>query len=91
MTIGDVRPEEINEDHLSSNEATPPIQANDQDKKMNKTRIKINIKMRAMIKGELCKMKRRMIKRSQDHHHLLTQEFDKPFNVITPLTTYLVT
>jgi hypothetical protein len=33
MTIGDVRPKEINEDHPSSNEATPPIQANDQDKK----------------------------------------------------------
>jgi hypothetical protein len=59
-------------------------------KKMNKARIKIKIKMRAMMKGELCKMKRKMIKRSRDHHHLLTQEFNKSFNVITLLTTYVV-
>jgi hypothetical protein len=56
-------------------------------KKMNKTRIKIKIKMWAMIQ-ELCKMMRKMIKKSQDYHHLLTQEFDQPFNVINPLTTF---
>jgi hypothetical protein len=59
-------------------------------KKMNKTKVKIKIKIRAMIKRELCKKMREMIKRSQDHHHHLTQEFDKLCNVITPSTTYLV-
>jgi hypothetical protein len=31
MTIGDARPQEINEDHPSSNEVALPTQANDQD------------------------------------------------------------
>jgi hypothetical protein len=31
MTIGDVGPQEVNEDQLSSNEAPPPTQVNDQD------------------------------------------------------------
>jgi hypothetical protein len=31
MTIGDVRPQEANEDQPSSNEATPPTQEDDQD------------------------------------------------------------
>jgi hypothetical protein len=56
---------------------------------MNQTWIKINTKMWAMTKGELGKMKMRMIKRSKDHHHLLTQEFDKPFSMTIPSTTFL--
>jgi hypothetical protein len=35
MTIGDVRPQETNEDQPSSNEATPPIQQDDQDQEMD--------------------------------------------------------
>jgi hypothetical protein len=35
-------------------------------------------------------MNMRMIKKSQDYHHLLTQELDKPFNVIIRSTTFLV-
>jgi hypothetical protein len=31
MAIGDVRPQEINKDQLSSNEAAPPTQEHDQD------------------------------------------------------------
>jgi hypothetical protein len=31
VVIGDVRPQEINEDHPSSNEVAPPTQANNQD------------------------------------------------------------
>jgi hypothetical protein len=33
MTIGDMRPQEVNKDQLSSNEVAPPTQANDQDQK----------------------------------------------------------
>jgi transcription antitermination factor NusA-like protein len=62
-------------------------------KKMNKIRmvIKIKIKIWAMVKGELSKMKIGIIKKSQDHHHLLTQELDKPFNVTIRSTIFLVT
>jgi hypothetical protein len=31
MAIGDMRPQEVNKDQPSSNEAAPPTQANDQD------------------------------------------------------------
>jgi hypothetical protein len=31
MTIGNVRPQEVNKDQPSSNEAAPPTQTNDQD------------------------------------------------------------
>jgi hypothetical protein len=31
MAIGDVRPQEVNKDQPSSNEAAPPTQANDQN------------------------------------------------------------
>jgi hypothetical protein len=31
MAIGDVRPQEVNDDQPSSNEAAPPTQENDQD------------------------------------------------------------
>jgi hypothetical protein len=60
-------------------------------KKINKMMIMIKIKIWIMIKGELSKMKIRMIKKSQDHHYLLTQELDKPFNVTIWSTTFLVT
>jgi hypothetical protein len=40
-------------------------------KKVTKMKIMIKIMMWAMIKGELNKIKIRMIKKSQDHHHLL--------------------
>jgi hypothetical protein len=59
-------------------------------KKMNKMKIMFNFKRRAMIKGELSKMNMRMIKKSQDHHHLLIQELDKPFNVTIQSITFLV-
>jgi hypothetical protein len=57
-------------------------------KKMIKIK-KVN-KMKMMIKGELSKMKMRMIKKSQDHHHSLIQELDKLFNVTILSTTFLV-
>jgi hypothetical protein len=60
-------------------------------KKMNKIRMVIKIKIWAMVKGELSKMKIGIIKKSQDHHHLLTQELDKPFNVTIRSTIFLVT
>jgi hypothetical protein len=43
-----------------------------------------------MVKGGLGKVKRMMIKKSQDHHHLLTQEFDILLNMIIPSTIFLV-
>jgi hypothetical protein len=60
-------------------------------KKMNKMKMMVKIKTWAMIKGELSKIKMRMNKRSQNHHHLLTQELDKPFNVTIQSIIFLVT
>jgi hypothetical protein len=40
-------------------------------KKVNKMKMMIKIKTWAMIKEELSKMKMKMIKRSQNHHHSL--------------------
>jgi hypothetical protein len=88
MTIGDVRPQEVNEDQASSNEAAPPTHEDDQE--VNKMKVMIKIKRWAMIKGELSKMKMRMIKKSQVHHHSLIQELDKSFNVTIRSTTFLV-
>jgi hypothetical protein len=48
-------------------------------KKVNKIRIMIKIKRWAMINGELSKMKMRVIKKSQYHHHSLIQELDKSY------------
>jgi uncharacterized membrane protein (DUF106 family) len=59
-------------------------------RKMNKMKIMIKIKTWEMNKGELSKMNMRMIKKIQDHHHLLIQELDKLFNVTIRLTTFLV-
>jgi hypothetical protein len=59
-------------------------------KKMNKMKTMIKIKRWAMIKRKLNKMNMSMIKKSQDHHHLLIQDLDKPFNVIIRSTTFLV-
>jgi hypothetical protein len=59
-------------------------------KKVNKMKMMIKIKTWVMIKGELSKMKMKMTKRSQNHHHSLIQESDKPFNVAIRLTTFLV-
>jgi hypothetical protein len=59
-------------------------------KKVNKMKMMIKIMRWAMIKGELSKMKMRMIKTSQDHHHSLIQELGKLFNVTIRLTTLLV-
>jgi hypothetical protein len=50
-------------------------------KKVNKMRMMIKIKRWTMIKRELSKMKMRVIKKSQDHHHSFIEEFDKPYNV----------
>jgi hypothetical protein len=77
IVVGDVRPQEANEDQPSSNEAAPP------------TKMMIKIMIWAMIKEDLSKMKIKMIK-SQDHHHSLIQELGKPFNVIILSTTFLV-
>jgi transcription antitermination factor NusA-like protein len=59
-------------------------------KKVNQMKMMIKIMRWAMIKGELSKMKIRIIKKSQDHHHSLIQELDKPFNVTIWSTTFLV-
>ena len=50
----------------------------------------IKIKRWLMIKGELCKTKMMMIKKSQDHHHSLIQELGKLFNITIRSTTFLV-
>jgi hypothetical protein len=67
MAIGDVRPQEANEDQSSSNEAAPPTQLMIKIKKVNKTKMMIKIIIWVMIKGELSKMKIKMINTSQDH------------------------
>jgi hypothetical protein len=87
MAIGDVRPQETNEDQSSSNEAAPPTKKMIKIKKVNKMKM-IKIMRWAMIKGELSKMRMGMIKRSQDHS--LIQELSKPFNVIIQSITFLV-
>jgi hypothetical protein len=58
--------------------------------KVNKTKMMIKFIIWAMIKGELSKMKTKMINTSQDHHHSLIQELEKPFNVIIQSTILLV-
>jgi hypothetical protein len=90
MIIGDVRPHNSIKIILLQIKSLLLPKQMIKIKKMNKTKVKIKIKIRAMIKRELCKKMREMIKRIQDHHHHLTQEFGKSCNVITPLTTYLV-
>jgi hypothetical protein len=55
MVIGDIRPQDSNENPPSSNEAAPLTHANDQDQDQEdevKTKTKIKIKVRAMIRGE---------------------------------------
>jgi hypothetical protein len=90
MAISDVRSQEVNEDQPSSNEATPPTQEDIKIKKVNEMKVMIKIKRWTMIKGKLSKMKMRMIKKNQDHHHSLIQELDKQFNVTIRSTTFLV-
>jgi hypothetical protein len=51
-------------------------------KKMNKKKMMIKIMRWAMIKGELSRMKIKMINTSQNHHHSLIQELRKLFNMI---------
>jgi hypothetical protein len=89
IVVGDVRPQEANEDQPSSNEAAPPTKMMIKTKKVNKMKMMIKIMIWAMIKEDLSKMKIKMIK-SQDHHHSLIQELGKPFNVIIRSTTFLV-
>jgi hypothetical protein len=59
-------------------------------KKVNKKRMMIKIKRWAMIKGELIKLKMRVIKKRQDHHHSLIQELDKLYNVTIQSTIFFV-
>jgi hypothetical protein len=59
-------------------------------KKVKKVKMMIKIIIRAMIKGELSKMKIKMIETSQDHHHSLSQELGKPFSVTIRSTTFSV-
>jgi hypothetical protein len=91
MSIGDVRPQETNEDQPSSNQAAllPKIMMIN-IKKVKKMKIMIKIMIWAMIKGELSKMKIKMINTSQDHRHSLIQELGKLFNVTNQSTTSLV-
>jgi hypothetical protein len=90
MAISDVRSQEVNEDQPSSNEAAPPTQEDIKIKKVNEMKVMIKIKRWTMIKGKLSKMKMRMIKKNQDHHHSQIQELDKQFNVTIRSTTFLV-
>jgi hypothetical protein len=90
MDIGDVRPQEVNEDQPSSNEATPPTQDNDQDQEDEQDENDDQDQEMGNDQGGVEQDEVRMIKKSQDHHHLLTQELDKPFNVTIWLTTFLV-
>jgi hypothetical protein len=59
-------------------------------KKVNETKMMIKIILWAMIKGELSKMKIKIINTSQDHHPSLIQDLGKPFNVTIQSTTSLV-
>jgi hypothetical protein len=59
-------------------------------KKVNKMKMMIKNMRWAMIKGELIKVKIKMINTSQDHHHSLIQELGEPFNVIIRSTIFLV-
>jgi hypothetical protein len=90
MAIGDVRPQEVHEDQPSSNEATPPNQQDDQDQEGEQDEDDDQDHDMGNDLGELCKMKMRMIKKSQDHHYSLFQELGKPFNVTIRSTTFLV-
>jgi hypothetical protein len=90
MTIGDVRPQEANEDQPSSNMPLLLPKIMIKIKKVNKMKMMIKIMRWTMIKGELSKMKIRMTNTSQDCHHSLIQELGKLFNVIIWLTTFLV-
>jgi hypothetical protein len=56
------------------------------NKKNLNMKIKFIIKMKSLIKGEM-RMMGIMKDQEQDHH---TQECTKPFNEITPWTTFLV-
>jgi hypothetical protein len=67
MAICDVRPQEVNEINLLQMKLLLLPKKMTKIKKVNK----MKIKRWAMIKRELSKMKMRMIKRSQDHHHSL--------------------
>jgi hypothetical protein len=52
MVVGDIRPQDSNENPPSTNEAAPLTHANDQDQEDEvKTKTKIKIKVRAMIRG----------------------------------------
>jgi hypothetical protein len=59
-------------------------------KKVKKVKMMIKIIIRAMIMGELSKMKIKMIETSQDHHHSLSQELGKPFSVTIRSKTFSV-
>jgi hypothetical protein len=56
-------------------------------KRMNKMKIKLMIKRRALINGDM-RMMGIMKDQEQDHH---TQECAKPFKEITPWTIFFVT
>jgi hypothetical protein len=80
MTIGDVGSQEVNKNQHSSNEAAP-TQENDQDQEDEQDEDNDPDQEIGNDQGELRNIKMRMIQKSQDHHHLLTQELDKLFNM----------
>jgi TolA-binding protein len=94
MSIGDVCPKESEEppnaqdQPSSSTQASPPTQ-NEMKLKLMKEKINkmSHLKMMAMIKGEMQRIKTRRM-RNQDRH---TQESTKQSNEITPSTPSLAT
>jgi transposase InsO family protein len=83
MSISDVRPQEVNEDQPSSNEAAPPTQEDDQDQEGEQDDGDDQDKKMGNYQGGVEEDEEmRMIKKSQDHDHSLIQELDKSFNMI---------
>jgi hypothetical protein len=52
MAIGDIRPQDPREPQ-APNDTTPPTQDHEQIRRMNKMKIKLMIKRKALIKGEI--------------------------------------
>jgi hypothetical protein len=90
MAIGDVRPQEANEDQPSSNEATPLTLEDDQDQESEQDEDDDQDQEMDNDQGGVEQDEDEDDKKSQDCHHSLIQELDKLFNMTIRSTTFLV-
>jgi hypothetical protein len=90
MAIGDVRPQEANEDHPSSNEAAPHTQEVDQDQESEQDEYDDQDHEMGNNKGGVEQDEDGDDQDKSNHHHSLIQELGKPFNVTIRSTTFLV-